>query len=136
MIGDPRLPARFWSKVVEDDEECWNWIGARTSSGYGAWGVNGVSKSTHRVSYLTLVGPIPDGLQIDHLCKNRICCNPTHLEPVTGRVNIRRAKGLPDEPPTRPIYTPRTEEDLVEKYSLGQLSLREALDQIFARFAS
>jgi hypothetical protein len=135
VIGDPQLPARFWSKVVEDDEECWNWIGARTSGGYGSWGVGGVAKSTHRVSYLTLVGPIPEGLQIDHLCRNRVCCNPAHLEPVTARVNNRRAMGLPDKPPAKPTYV-RDESDLGKRYSLGQISMKEALEEIFAPFAS
>jgi hypothetical protein len=112
MIGDPRLPANFWSKVVEDDEGCWNWIGALNSRGYGQFAVNKVSKSTHRVAYMALVGEIPEGLQIDHLCRNKQCCNPAHLEAVTGMVNIRRSRGLPDLPPMR--YTCAKSPEMLE----------------------
>lgn len=85
------LPANMRAKIVITDAGCWHWVGAITSSGYGAVGVNGVSKSTHRVAYELLIGQIPADLQIDHLCRNRPCCNPAHLEPVTARENnIRR----------------------------------------------
>lgn len=70
---------------------CWTWTGALNSRGYGCVGVNQKSQLTHRVSYELHIGPIPDGLQIDHLCRNTRCCNPHHLEAVTGLVNIRRA---------------------------------------------
>ena len=70
---------------------CWTWTGARNSKGYGSVGVNGKSQLAHRVAYELLVGEIPAGLQIDHLCRNKACCNPAHLEPVTAKVNTRRA---------------------------------------------
>lgn len=86
------LNERFWAKVQKDDAtDCWLWTGALNSTGYGQWGVVGKSRSTHRVAYEALVGPIPDGLTIDHLCRVKVCCNPAHLEPVTIAENIRRA---------------------------------------------
>lgn len=84
------LPARMQSKIAVTESGCWHWMAAVNSRGYGQWGVNGVSRSTHRVAYEVLVGPIPTDLQIDHLCRNRRCCNPAHLEPVTALVNQRR----------------------------------------------
>jgi hypothetical protein len=85
------LTDRFWSKVDKLDDGCWLWTGACNSTGYGQWGVNGRSRSVHRVAYEALVGPIPDGLTIDHLCRVRPCCNPEHLEPVTIAENTARA---------------------------------------------
>jgi hypothetical protein len=74
--------------------KCWTWTGAINSSGYGhAWSA-GKMVAVHRVAYETLVGPIPAGLDIDHLCRNRACYNPTHLEPVTRQENARRGAVL------------------------------------------
>lgn len=85
-----RLPLRFESKVERTDT-CWLWMGATNSKGYGCWSVDGVSQLAHRVAYQTLVGPIPEGLTIDHLCRVKVCVNPAHLEPVTMLENIARA---------------------------------------------
>jgi hypothetical protein len=74
---------------------CWEWQQCRTRKGYGQVTVSraGVWKRlyAHRVSYEVFVGPIPDGLQIDHLCRNRACVNPKHLEPVTSWQNNHRS---------------------------------------------
>ncbi|WP_081287478.1 HNH endonuclease signature motif containing protein, partial [Mycobacterium asiaticum] len=78
--------------VPELDGDCWEWIGAIQSRGYGSFAHEGRTWSTHRLAYELLVGPIPDGLQVDHLCFNKRCCNPTHLEPVTGKVNCERTE--------------------------------------------
>lgn len=71
---------------------CWVWTGDRTTNGYGRhrFPERG-RKRVHRVAYEILRGPIPDGLQIDHLCLTKLCCNPDHLEPVTGAENVARA---------------------------------------------
>jgi len=69
---------------------CWLWMRGTTSNGYGAMAFEGRSRLAHRLSYELLVGPVPDGLQIDHLCRTRLCVNPDHLEPVTQRENILR----------------------------------------------
>lgn len=90
------LPERLWARVDKTDT-CWNWTGSTTRQGYGhiagKWDVETGSSPTlftHRVAYELMVGPIPDGLVIDHLCKNTRCCNPAHLEPVTLAENTRR----------------------------------------------
>lgn len=68
---------------------CWEWRGA-LNNGYGWLSIDGVSQYAHRRSFVENVGPVPDGLTIDHLCKNRKCVNPTHMEPVTLGQNTRR----------------------------------------------
>lgn len=82
----------FWSKV-ERTETCWLWHGTRTPTG-GHYGTGGYGKFSgnlaHRVAYEALRGPIPDGLTLDHLCRNTCCVNPDHLEPVTGQENSAR----------------------------------------------
>ncbi len=90
-FGDARLPARFWSKVQPDDSGCWLWTASLSTPGYGQYGI-GASRphSAHRVAFKALVGPIPEGLQIDHTCCVRRCVNPDHLEAVTQQENIRR----------------------------------------------
>ena len=85
---------RFVPKVEIDRETgCWNWTASTTPGGYGSLSLpNGERCVAHRFSYEHHVGPIPDGLQIDHLCRNRRCVNPEHLEPVTQRENILRGE--------------------------------------------
>lgn len=77
--------------VVDESTGCWEWQGAHTRDGYGMLRIENRAISSHRYSYTTLVGPIPEGLEIDHLCRNRNCCNPEHLEPVTRSENLRRS---------------------------------------------
>lgn len=72
---------------------CWLWIGSSWQSGYGQWKIGRKLKRAHRVVYETLVGPIPDGLEPDHVCRVRCCGNPAHLELVTSRENTLRGNG-------------------------------------------
>lgn len=84
--------ARFWSKVALPSGQfgCLEWQGARSTNGYGMFWLDGRQGGAHRWSYERLVGPVPDGLELDHLCANRGCVRPDHLEPVTHRENLRR----------------------------------------------
>lgn len=93
-FGDGRLAARFWKGAsVNDATGCWEWNALCNSDGYGKYYL-GRYRGAHRVSFESLVGLIPDGLQLDHLCRVRRCVNPTHLEPVTSRENILRSNGV------------------------------------------
>lgn len=89
------IEARFWAKV-DKTETCWLWTAAiRRRSGYGVFSHQARTMLAHRFAYELLVGPIPDGLVIDHLCRVRHCVNPDHLEPVTQRENLRRGMRWP-----------------------------------------
>lgn len=86
------LPANFWAKAKRTN--CIVWQGAQNSKGYGCFGVNGRSQLAHRLAWEDANGPIPDGMEIDHLCRNRACITVEHLELVTSRENTRRARCL------------------------------------------
>lgn len=82
---------RFWAKIDTDGPNgCWIWTGYVNPSGYGRGYYAKKARAVHRVTYEVMVGPIPDGLEIDHLCRVKVCCNPEHLEPVTRSVNQLR----------------------------------------------
>lgn len=85
---------RFWSKV-DTTGLCWEWTASRNAKGYGCFRVADRRNATaHRVAWEMLVGVIPEGMQLDHLCRNRSCVNPDHLEVVDGRTNTLRGNAM------------------------------------------
>ena len=90
---DEKAKKRFFDKVVVNPETgCWEWTACRNRDGYGRFKLDGRKRYAHRVAYELIKGKIPEGLQIDHLCRVRACVNPDHLEPVTCRENLHRGE--------------------------------------------
>lgn len=90
---------RFWNKVIKfGNNGCWLWIAGKNNYGYGciSQSINGHKTHyyAHRLAYTWLVGPIDSALELDHLCRNRACVNPAHLEQVSAKTNILRGAGL------------------------------------------
>ena len=86
---------RFWIKVDKTPETgCWHWTSTITTEGYGQFWFNRRPRLAHRFAYEMMVGPIPEGLVIDHLCRVRHCVNPSHMEPVTPAENNARGLSL------------------------------------------
>jgi hypothetical protein len=88
-LAEAALPAGKWKR--QSVSGCWLWTGSLNSNGYGKFKRAGRMTYAHRASFEAAKGPIPRGLTIDHLCRNRRCCNPDHLEAVTHQENVRRA---------------------------------------------
>lgn len=84
---------RFWSKV-ETGMGCWVWTASKNGMGYGTFALNGRTVMAHRAAWELLIGVIPAGAVLDHLCRNKQCVNPSHLEPVTQKQNLLRAHGM------------------------------------------
>lgn len=99
---------RFWAKV-EPTGFCWNWTARTMPTGHGQFRGDGGSVLAHRWAYEYLVGPIPGGLVLDHLCRNTRCVNPDHLDPVTNAENVLRGFG-PTASHARKTHCPRGHE--------------------------
>jgi hypothetical protein len=93
----PAQDERFWSKVdvPEQPSCCWEWIGNIHATGYGQFSLGQRQLLPHRVAYTLLIGPIPLDRQLDHLCRNRRCVNPDHLQVATPRINTLRSGAIP-----------------------------------------
>lgn len=92
--------ARLWRRIAWTPT-CWTWTGSVLPSGYGKISTGPLAAQSgttaHRAVYEAFVGPIPEGLHLDHLCRNRLCVRPDHLEPVTQAENNRRARAATQE---------------------------------------
>lgn len=100
---------RFWSKVNKT-EECWIFIASGNKWGYGQFWYQGKFIAAHRFSYMIENGPIKEGLEIHHLCRNRRCVNPEHLEALTKQEHNKRWRNLgPAVEATKKRYAERTE---------------------------
>lgn len=86
-------PEQFWQQVSKCDTGCWLWNGRKNGDGYGIF-IYGKEQMAHRVAYILASRDVPAGKCLDHLCRNRSCVNPAHLEPTTWRENILRGQGL------------------------------------------
>lgn len=137
--GDPLIQSKWrkWTfqdrtkgKWIVTDSDCWEWQGAKQVRGYGVLTVLGEQVRAHRYVYENTIGAVPDGMELDHLCRNPPCVNPGHLEPVTHAENIRRhfADHVSDFPSLESSHCPHghamTEENTYLKPN-GGASCRE-----------
>lgn len=92
MRLDERASKRFWNKVKKTNS-CWDWKAGKLQ-GYGRFGWKKKNMQAHRVAFIELKGPVPEGLVLDHLCRNRSCVNPSHMEAVSISENVRRGMAV------------------------------------------
>jgi hypothetical protein len=100
------LPQHFQGHIAIAESGCWEWTGPKHHNGYGACSKTLGTKRAHRATYQLLVGDIPEGLVIDHLCRVRNCVNPAHMEPVTDYENRLRGNAVITHCPQGHEYTP------------------------------
>lgn len=122
------LPERY---AINIETRCWEWCGELSSNGYGRVWLAGKRVAAHRAYYEQEIGPIPAGLQMDHLCRNKRCVNPAHLEPVTNRENQRRARAFNRNRLTeRKVASIRssdaTDAELARRYGVSANTIRDA----------
>ena len=125
--SDPIGPERY---TLNPATGCWVWQGF-LYAGYGLVKIEGRSRRPHRVSYERRHGPIPEGMELDHLCRNRACINPEHLEAVTKEVNAQRGKGAKLTPERvrvmRFLAGSMTHRDLAKKFGVSTATVHDVL---------
>lgn len=129
-------PERFWEKVRKTDT-CWEWTGA-TFRGYGMFRSRGKARTTHRLIYEWTHGPIPDGLEVDHMCHNRGCVNPAHLRLLTHTENgqNRASANSNSKSGVRGVYQPSGSDVWIaravlnrETHEIGRFATMEEAEQ-------
>ena len=111
---------------------CWEWTGAKTGHGYGKVLTYRRTRVAHRVLYELLIGPVPDRMELDHLCRNPGCVNPDHLEPVTHRENVMRGAHVTGVCPQGHQLTPEN----TYVYTYGRYCKVCHKDRVHARTAA
>lgn len=106
-MGKPTPEERFWTRV-EKTPTCWIWLGRKSATGYGQFDIGNRTEQAHRWAYKRYIGPIPDDLPLDHLCRNRACVNYERcLEPVTSWENTHRSPIAPAAVNARKTHCPK-----------------------------
>lgn len=109
-MAEAKKPKALPKFEIDAETDCWRWTGRHTENGYGLVDIDGKVQRVHRVMHELFIGPIPDGLHVDHVhergCRYRDCGNPAHLEAVTQAENNRRAGVLKTHCPRGHEYTP------------------------------
>jgi hypothetical protein len=131
------LPSRFWDNVhVEPNTGCWLWAGRTNGRGYGHFWLNGDRVYAHRLAYATLVGSLPDGLQVDHVCHTRQCVNPEHLRLATNRENQHNRKSQASSSPYKGVSWSKRDGKWVARIMLDyQRFLGSFVDAVDAAYA-
>jgi hypothetical protein len=94
MRNDVNTVEKILAKHVDATSGCWEWKARKDKDGYGRTTIQRKTYQAHRVVFAALVGPIPEGMTIDHLCKNKACVNPDHMEVTTVKVNVLRSDNI------------------------------------------